>query len=167
MNKTEILKTFNKFPMFSQIVADIESDKDWGEVYLKNLESMNFRGEMDLILYVRNHQIMGKFANAFDTKLADLTADVETKIGVFFIKNPQLEKVTFKKSTSGKLDFTAKICNSNNRNYIEVHDIARGTKEDMRNAFTIKQMIMFLEEIEDFLEQDTQFGTSFVLIVNV
>ena len=23
--------------------------------YLKNLESMNFRGEMDLILYVRNH----------------------------------------------------------------------------------------------------------------
>jgi len=36
-----------------------------------------------------------------------------------------------------------------------VHDIARGTKEDMRNAFTIKQMIMFLEEIEDFLEQDT------------
>ena len=98
---------------------------------------------------------MGKFANAFDTKLADLTADVETKIGVFFIKNPQLEKVTFKKSTSGKLDFTAKICHINNRNYIEVHDIARGTKEDMRNAFTIKQMIMFLEEIEDFLEQDT------------
>ena len=48
-------KTFNKFPMFSQIVADIENDKDWGEVYLKNLESMNFRGEMDLILYVRNH----------------------------------------------------------------------------------------------------------------
>ena len=41
--------------MFSQIVADIENDKDWGEVYLKNLESMNFRGEMDLILYVRNH----------------------------------------------------------------------------------------------------------------
>ena len=34
---------------------DIESDKDWGEVYLKNLESMNFRGDMDLILYVRNH----------------------------------------------------------------------------------------------------------------
>ena len=98
---------------------------------------------------------MGKFANTFDMKLADLTADVETKIGVFFIKNPQLEKVTFKKPTSGTLDFTAKICNSNNRNYIEVHDIARGTKEDMRNVFTIKQMIMFLEEIEDFLEQDT------------
>ena len=55
MNKAEILKTFNKFPMFSQIVADIENDKDWGEVYLKNLETMNFRGEMDLILYVRNH----------------------------------------------------------------------------------------------------------------
>lgn len=97
---------------------------------------------------------MGKFANTFDMKLADLTADVETKIGVLFIKNPKLEKVTFKKPTSGILDFTAKICNSNNRNYIEVHDIARGAKEDMRNAFTIKQMIMFLEEIEDFLEQD-------------
>ena len=97
---------------------------------------------------------MGKFANTFEMKLADLTADVETKIGVFFIKNPQLEKVTFKKPTSGTLGFTAKICNSNNRNYIEVHDVARGTKEDMRNAFTIKQMIMFLEEIEDFLEQD-------------
>jgi len=55
MNKAEILKTFNKFPMFAQIVADIESDKYWGEMYLKNLESMNFRGEMDLILYVRNH----------------------------------------------------------------------------------------------------------------
>lgn len=97
---------------------------------------------------------MGKFANTFDMKLADLTADVETKIGVLFIKNPKLEKATFKKPTSGILDFTAKICNSNNRNYIEVHDIARGTKEDMRNTFTIKQMIMFLEEIEDFLEQD-------------
>ena len=59
MNKTEILKTFNKFTMFSQIVADIENDKVsflWAkDVYLKNLESMNFRGEMDLILYVRNH----------------------------------------------------------------------------------------------------------------
>ena len=98
---------------------------------------------------------MGKFAKTFDMKLADLTADVETKIGVFFIKNPQLEKVTFKKSTSGKLDFTAKICNSNNRNYIEVCDIASGTKEDMRNVFNINQMIIFLEEIEDFLEQDT------------
>lgn len=97
---------------------------------------------------------MGKFAKAFDTKLADLTADVESKIGTFFIKNPKLEKVTFKKPTSGILDFTAKICHINNRNYIEVCDIARGTKEDMRNAFTIKQMIMFLEEIEDFLEQD-------------
>ena len=98
---------------------------------------------------------MGKFANAFDTKLADLTADIETKIGVLFIRNPQLEKVTFKKPAGGNLDVTAKICHSDNRNYIEVHDIARGTKEDMRNAFTIKQMIMFLEEIEDFLEQDT------------
>lgn len=96
---------------------------------------------------------MGKFANTFDMKLADLTADVETKIGTFFIKNPNLEKVVFKKPTSGILDFTAKICHINNRNYIEVHDIARGTKEDMRNAFTIKQMIMFLEEIEDFLQQ--------------
>lgn len=97
---------------------------------------------------------MGKFAKTFDTKLADLTADVETKIGVLFIKNPQLEKVTFKKPTSGILDFTAKICHINNRNYIEVHDIARGTKEDMRNVFNINQMIIFLEEIEDFLEQD-------------
>ena len=97
---------------------------------------------------------MGKFANTFDMKLADLTADIETKIGVLFIKNPQLEKVTFKKPTSGILDFTAKICHANNRNYIELYDIARGTKKDMRNAFTIKQMIMFLEEIEDFLEQD-------------
>ena len=97
---------------------------------------------------------MGKFANTFDMKLADLTADVETKIGVFFIKNPKLEKVTFKKPTSGLLDFTARICHIGNRNYIEVCDIARGTTEDMRKAFTIKQMIMFLEEIEDFLEQD-------------
>ena len=97
---------------------------------------------------------MGKFAKTFDTKLADLTADVETKIGVLFIKNPQLEKVTFKKPTSGNLDVTAKICHSDNRNYIEVCDVVLGTKEDMRNAFTINQMIMFLEEIEDFLEQD-------------
>ena len=97
---------------------------------------------------------MGKFANAFDTKLADLTADIETKIGVLFIKNPQLEKVTFKKSTGGNLDVTAKICHSDNRNYIEVCDIASGAKEDMRNVFNINQMIIFLEEIEDFLEQD-------------
>ena len=97
---------------------------------------------------------MGKFANAFDMKLADLTADIETKIGVLFIKNPQLEKATFKKPTSGILDFTAKICHSDNRNYIEVCDIASGTKEDMRNVFNINQMIIFLEEIEDFLEQD-------------
>ena len=97
---------------------------------------------------------MGRFAKTFDTKLADLTADIETKIGVLFIKNPQLEKVTFKKPTSGILDFTAKICHINNRNYIEVCDIASGTKEDMRNVFNINQMIMFLEEIEDFLEQD-------------
>ena len=97
---------------------------------------------------------MGKFANAFDTKLADLTADVETKIGVLFIRNPQLEKVTFKKPVGGNLDVTAKICNSNNRNYIEVCDITSGTKEDVRNVFNINQMIIFLEEIEDFLEQD-------------
>ena len=97
---------------------------------------------------------MGKFAKTFDMKLADLTADIETKIGVLFIRNPKLEKATFKKPTSGKLDFTAKICNSNNRNYIEVCDIASGTKEDMRNVFNINQMIIFLEEIEDFLEQD-------------
>ena len=97
---------------------------------------------------------MGKFAKTFDTKLADLTADIETKIGVLFIRNPKLEKATFKKPTSGKLDFTAKICNSNNRNYIEVCDVVLGTKEDMRNVFNINQMIIFLEEIEDFLEQD-------------
>ena len=96
---------------------------------------------------------MGKIAKTFDMKLADLTADVETKIGTFFIKPPNLEKVTFKNPTSGILDFSAKICHINNRNFIEVHDIAHGAKEDMRNAFTIKQMIMFLEEIEDFLQQ--------------
>ena len=97
---------------------------------------------------------MGKFANAFDTKLADLTADVEAKIGVLFIKNPKLEKVTFKNPSGGNLDVTAKIFHSDNRNYIEVCDIASGTKEDMRNVFNINQMIIFLEEIEDFLEQD-------------
>ena len=97
---------------------------------------------------------MGRFAKTFDMKLADLTADIETKIGVLFIKNPQLEKASFKKPVGGNLDVTAKICNSNNRNYIEVCDIASGTKEDMRNVFNINQMIMFLEEIEDFLEQD-------------
>ena len=97
---------------------------------------------------------MGRFAKTFNMMLADLTADIETKIGVLFIINPQLEKVTFKKPTSGILDFTAKICHINNRNYIEVCDIASGTKEDMRNVFNINQMIMFLEEIEDFLEQD-------------
>ena len=98
---------------------------------------------------------MGKFAKTFDMKLADLTADIETKIGVLFIKNPQLEKVTFKNPAGGNLDVTAKICNSNNRNYIEVCDIASGTKEDMRNVVNINQMSIFLEEIEDFLEQDT------------
>ena len=97
---------------------------------------------------------MGKFANAFDTKLADLTADIETKIGVLFIKNPQLEKASFKNPAGGNLDVTAKICHSDNRKYIEVCDIASGTKEDMRNVFNINQMIIFLEEIEDFLEQD-------------
>ncbi len=97
---------------------------------------------------------MGKIADGFDMKLADLTADIETKIGVLFIKNPKLEKVTFNKPTSGILDFTAKICYTNNRNYIEVCDINLGTKKDMRNVFNINQMIMFLEEIEDFLEQD-------------
>jgi hypothetical protein len=55
MDKTEILKTFNKYPMFAHIVASIEDDKNWGDMYLNNLASMNFRGEMDLILYVRNH----------------------------------------------------------------------------------------------------------------
>lgn len=55
MNKTDILNTFNKYPMFASIVASIEGDKAWGEMYLNNLASMNFRGEMDLILYVRNH----------------------------------------------------------------------------------------------------------------
>ena len=97
---------------------------------------------------------MGKFAKTFDTKLADLTADIETKIGVLFIKNPQLEKASFKNPAGGNLDVTAKICHSDNRNYIEVCDIASGTKEDMRNVFNINQMIIFLEEIEDFLEQD-------------
>ena len=97
---------------------------------------------------------MGKFAKTFDTKLADLTADIETKIGVLFIKNPQLEKVTFKNPAGGNLDVTAKICHINNRNYIEVCDVVLGTKEDMRNVFNINQMIIFLEEIEDFLEQD-------------
>ena len=98
---------------------------------------------------------MGKFAKTFDTKLADLTADIETKIGVLFIRNPQLEKASFKNPAGGNLDVTAKIFHSDNRNYIEVCDITSGTKEDMRNVFNINQMIMFLEEIEDFLEQDT------------
>lgn len=55
MNKADILNTFNKYPMFASIVADIENDKAWGDMYLNNLVSMNFRGEMDLILYVRNY----------------------------------------------------------------------------------------------------------------
>lgn len=55
MDKAEILNTFNKYPMFASIVASIEGDKVWGDMYLNNLVSMNFRGEMDLILYVRNH----------------------------------------------------------------------------------------------------------------
>lgn len=97
---------------------------------------------------------MGKFANTFDMKLADLTADVETKIGVFFMKNPKLNGHTFKKPTAGILDFQARLSDDNGRKYIEVYDVARDAASDMRNAFTIKQMIMFLEEIEDFLEQD-------------
>lgn len=96
---------------------------------------------------------MGKFANTFDMKLADLKADVETKIGVFFIKNPKLEKVEFEKPYAGLIKFTARIVHDKNRNYIELYNTQSGTS-DMRNAFTIEQMIAFLEEIENFLEQD-------------
>ena len=49
MNKKDILNTFNKYPIFSNIVASIDNDKSWGEMYLNTLASMNFKGEMDLI----------------------------------------------------------------------------------------------------------------------
>lgn len=96
---------------------------------------------------------MGKFANTFDMKLAGLKADVETKIGVFFIKNPKLEKVEFEKPYAGLIKFTARIVHDRNRNYIELSNTQYGTS-DMREVFSIDQMIAFLEEIEDILGQD-------------
>ena len=65
MDKAEILKTFNKYPMFAHIVASIEDDKNWGDMYLNNLVSMNFRGEMDLILYVRNYLMVFAYMKVF------------------------------------------------------------------------------------------------------
>lgn len=97
---------------------------------------------------------MGKFSNTFEMKLADLTADVEAKIGVLFMKNPLLEKVTFKKPTAMLLDFKARLSDDNGRKYIELYDVARDAADDMRRAFTIKQMIIFLEEIEEVLEEN-------------
>lgn len=55
MNKSDILNTFNKYSIFSDILSTIESDAEWGEMYLNNLVAMNFKGEVDLIMYVRNH----------------------------------------------------------------------------------------------------------------
>ena len=55
MNKNDILNTFKKVNLFSSLVDCIENDSAWGEMYLANLESMGFKSEMDLILYVRNH----------------------------------------------------------------------------------------------------------------
>lgn len=55
MNKSDILNTFNKYSIFADILSSIESDEEWGEMYLNNLVAMNFKGEVDLIMYVRNH----------------------------------------------------------------------------------------------------------------
>lgn len=55
MNKTDIINTFKKYPMFASILVIIEGDREWGEAYLNDLVSKNFHGEMDLILHVRNH----------------------------------------------------------------------------------------------------------------
>ena len=96
---------------------------------------------------------MGKFANTFEMKLADLKADVETKIGVLIMRNPKLEKVEFSKPYAGFITFTARIVHDKGRNYIELYNTQGGTS-DMRNAFTIEQMITFLEEIEDILEEE-------------
>lgn len=95
---------------------------------------------------------MGKFANTFEMKLADLKADVETKIGVLIMRNPKLEKVEFEKPYAGLIKFTARIVHDKNRNYIELYNTQAGTS-DMREVFTIDQMIAFLEEIEDYLEE--------------
>lgn len=96
---------------------------------------------------------MGKFADVFEAKLADLTADVETKIGVLFMKNPKLENVEFSKPYAGLIIFTAKRVQDNGRYYIQLSDNNHNTS-DMRDAFEIHQMIAFLEEIEEFLEEN-------------
>ena len=97
---------------------------------------------------------MGKFANTFEMRLADLKADAETKIGVFFMKNTKLESVEFSKPYGGLITFTAKRVQGNNRFYIELTNIQDGNKIDIREAFSAEQMISFLEEIEDCLEEN-------------
>ena len=97
---------------------------------------------------------MGKFANTFEMKLADLKADVETKICVFFMKNTKLESAEFSKPYGGLITFTAKRVQGNNRFYVELTNIHDGNKIDVREAFSAEQMIIFLEEIEDYLEEN-------------
>lgn len=96
---------------------------------------------------------MGKYADSFELKLADLTADVESKIGALIIRNPKLTKVVFSKPYCGLITFTAKIStNDKGSNYVELE--TDSAKSNMREALTIQQMIDFLEEIEDFLAEE-------------
>lgn len=55
MTKNDILNTFHKYAIFSQILSMIEADAEWGDSYLQSLVKQNFKSETDLILYVRNN----------------------------------------------------------------------------------------------------------------
>lgn len=55
MNKSDILNTFHKYAIFQRLLSLMEEDEAWGDSYLQKLVNMNFKSEMDLILYVRNN----------------------------------------------------------------------------------------------------------------
>ena len=97
---------------------------------------------------------MGKYSNTFELKLADLTADVESKIGVFIMRNPKLTKVSYSKPYAGLITFTVQIkANENGHNYIELEN-DNGNKANMTEVLTIQQMIELLEEMEEILDEE-------------
>ena len=56
MNKEQILNVFRGLARsqgyYGRLLQNIESDPEWGEEYLSDLEAQNFGSDLDLILYV-------------------------------------------------------------------------------------------------------------------
>jgi hypothetical protein len=56
MNREQILNVFRSLAcsqgFYGRLLHTIDTDPEWGEEFLSNLEAQNFGSDLDLILYI-------------------------------------------------------------------------------------------------------------------